>query len=70
MKIIYITQKEADIQQLGERFANAGPYPNIAGMKRIWGGGDIGAKDVLCIRTARYLYHVDTKTYEQNGGIL
>lgn len=69
MKTIYITQKEADAQHLGERFANAGPYPNITGMKHIWRHG-INSKNVLCIRTAKYLYHVDAKTYTRNGGVI
>ena len=69
MKTIYISQKSADAQRLGDKFPNAGPYPCIRGMKEIW-GGRLGWKDVLCIRTAKYLYHVDKKTYKANGGII
>ena len=64
MKTIRITQAEADRNTLG-RFPNAGPYPNITGMKRIWGGGIFGAKNVLCVSTGKYLYHVDADTYDR-----
>ncbi len=64
MKTIRITQSEADRLNLG-RFPNAGPYSNIAGMKRIWGGGEYGAKEVRCISTGKYLYHVDADTYNR-----
>lgn len=69
MKTIYISQKSADAQQLGDKFPNAGPYPNIRGMKERW-GGPFGWESVLCIRTARYLYHVDEATYKRNGGVI
>lgn len=64
MKTIRITQSEADRLNL-DRFPNAGPYPNITGMKRIYGGGEHGAKEVRCVSTGKYLYHVDVNTYNQ-----
>ncbi len=46
-----------------ETFPNAGPYPNITGMKKHYWG-----KDALCIKCGPYVYHVDAETYRKFGG--
>jgi hypothetical protein len=67
MKTLRISREEAERLNLS-RFPNAGPYPNVAGMKRIWGGGIYGAKEVLCVQADKYLYHVDADTYYKISG--
>ena len=60
MKTLRVSSREADLLDLG-RFPNAGPNPNIIGMKMKWGGYDW--KKVLCVSDGTYLYHVDEETY-------
>ncbi len=56
---ITVTKEQAKGLFLGN-FPNAGPYPNITGMKnKYWG------LDALCIRCGAYVYHVDAETYQR-----
>lgn len=61
MKTLKVTRKEASLLNLG-RFPNAGPNPDVIGMKMKW-GGRYGWRDVLCVSDGTYLYHVDQETY-------
>lgn len=61
MKTLRITRREAKLLNLGQ-FPNAGPNPDIIGMKLKWGGMG-GWQDVLCISDGTYLYKVDHETY-------
>ena len=61
MKTLKVTRREANLLDLG-RFPNAGPNPDIIGMKMKW-GGRFGWKDVLCVSDGTYLYKVDQETY-------
>ena len=63
MKTLKVTRREANLLNLG-RFPNAGPHPNITGMKMKW-GGRFGWKDVLCVSDGTYLYKVDQETYDK-----
>lgn len=59
---LYVRVKDYD--RLGlDKFPNAGPNPNIGGMKRLYWG-----KDALCVRCGRYVYNVDQETYKKAGG--
>ena len=43
-----------------DKFPNAGPNPNITGMKeQYWG------MDAYCIKCGQYVYEVDKNTYYQ-----
>ena len=61
MKTLRVSSREANLLDLG-RFPNAGPNPDVMGMKMKW-GGRFGWKDVLCISDGTYLYKVDQETY-------
>ena len=61
MKTLKVTSREANLLNLG-RFPNAGPNPDIIGMKMKW-GGRCGWEDVLCVSDGTYLYKVDYETY-------
>lgn len=63
MKTLKVTRREANLLNLGQ-FPNAGPNPNVTGMKMKW-GGRFGWKDVLCVSDGTYLYKVDHETYEK-----
>jgi hypothetical protein len=63
MKTLKVTRREAKLLNLGQ-FPNAGPNPDIIGMKIKW-GGNVGWKDVLCVSDGTYLYKVDQETYTQ-----
>ena len=63
MKTLKVTRREAKLLNLG-RFGNAGPHPDVIGMKMKW-GGRFGWKDVLCVSDGTYLYRVDQETYEK-----
>ena len=41
------------------RFAAAGPYPNITGMKKLYWG-----EDALCVKHGAYVFKVDKETYD------
>ena len=61
MKTLKVTCREADLLDLG-RFPNAGPNPDVIGMKMKW--AVLGRpQDVLCVSDGTYLYHVDEETY-------
>ncbi len=62
MKTLRVTRREAELLDL-DRFPNAGPNPNIIGMKMKWGGYDW--EKVLCVSDGTYLYKVDKETYEK-----
>lgn len=68
MKTLRVTSREADLLNLG-RFPNAGPNPDIIGMKMKW-GGRFGWKDVSCVSDGTYLYHVDGETYKKIKEVL
>lgn len=61
MKTLRVSSREAELLNLG-RFPNAGPNPDIIGMKMKW-GGRFGWKDVFCVSDGTYLYKVDQETY-------
>ena len=63
MKTLRVSSREADLLNLG-RFPNAGPNPDVIGMKMKW-GGRYGWKDVLCVSDGTYLYKVDGETYRK-----
>lgn len=42
------------------KFPNAGPHPNIAGMRNLYWG-----KDALLIKCGSYVYKVDYKTFNR-----
>ena len=63
MKTLRVSSREAELLNLGQ-FPNAGPNPDVIGMKMKW-GGRYGWKDVLCVSDGTYLYRVDQKTYEK-----
>ena len=48
----------AKYSHLLEDFPNAGPNPNITGMKENYGG-----MDAYCIKCGSYVYKVDKNTY-------
>ena len=55
-KVIYVKKNEARQLNL-EKFPNAGPNPNIAGMRKIYGA------NAFLIKSGSYLYNVDQNTY-------
>lgn len=46
-----------------ETFPNAGPNPNISGMKKNYWG-----KDAMCVKHGAYVYKVTQEVYERIGG--
>lgn len=56
--VIYVKAKYHDELNLSE-FPSSGKYPNITGMRRIYGEH---ANLVMC---CNYLYNVDAETYEK-----
>lgn len=62
-KVVYISLKEGTALNLN-RFPNAGPRPNITGMRRIYG------KNACLVMCGGYLYNVDWDTYirARDGG--
>jgi hypothetical protein len=58
MRTIYIKSKWGKILKL-ENFPNAGPYPSISGMKKLYWG-----KNAYVIKCGTYAYKVDEKTYK------
>ena len=63
MKTLKVSRREAKLLDLG-RFPNAGPHPNVMGMKMKW--AVLGKpQDVLCVTDGTYLYHVDEETYKK-----
>lgn len=63
MKTLKISCREAELLNLG-RFPNAGPNPDVIGMKMKW-GGRFGWQNVLCVSDGTYLYRVDMETYNK-----
>lgn len=61
MKTLKVTRREAELLNLG-RFPNAGPNPDVIGMRMKW-GGRYSWKDVPCVSDGTYLYKVDQETY-------
>lgn len=63
-KTLRVSKQDKDFYGLS-RFGNAGPYPNITGMKeRYWG------LDALCVKCGAYVYRVDEETYKKCGGVI
>lgn len=63
-KTVRIPQADHDRYNLSE-FPNAGPWPDVMGMKlKYWG------KDALCVRCGNYVYKVDKETYIKCGGVI
>ena len=46
-----------------ESFPNAGPHPNITGMRRVW--GESNQRKLFLIMMGSYLYNVNWDTYSQ-----
>ena len=46
-----------------ESFPNAGPHPNIAGMRRVW--GESNQRKLFLVMMGSYLYNVNWDTYTQ-----
>ena len=44
-------------------FPYAGPYPNITGMRRVW--GESNQRKLFLIKMGTYLYNVDWDTYSR-----
>ena len=63
MKTLRVTRREAELLELS-KFPNAGPHPDVIGMKMKW-GGRIGWQGVCCVSDGEYLYHVDLETYNK-----
>lgn len=56
MKTLYIRKK--DYNKILDKCPSAGPYPNIAGMKKEYWG-----EDALCIKCGSYVYLVTEEIY-------
>ena len=60
---IRITEKQAKLMHLNlDQYPNAGPRPNITGMRRFWG---TDARVIIC---GSYAYHVPADVYQKVGG--
>lgn len=46
-----------------ESFPNAGPYPNITGMRRVW--GESNQRKLFLVMMGSYLYNVSWNIYSQ-----
>ena len=61
---IYVTKEQAKLMHLNlDQYPNAGPHPNITGMRRWWGN------DARIIRCGNYAYHVPADVYEKAEGL-
>ena len=46
-----------------ESFPNAGPHPNITGMRRVW--GEFNQRKLFLVMMGSYVYNVNWDTYSQ-----